>query len=180
MRLSSFVLTALNAQAEHELSNEKKYRVLASWADFIGLSGCASFLRKQADGEHEHFLKVVSYIEDRNEKYISAGSVVPDYTPASFRDAFVFAYEIETGTTEKINQLYQIAQTAGDYATCQWLLDSAGLIKEQVEEENLTQTILDRIDTIYGSLSFVAVSDIMPAIPDGLAIAALDDFIGGL
>jgi hypothetical protein len=60
------------------------------------------------------------------------------------------------------------------------LLDPSGLIKEQVEEENTAQTILDRIDTVSGKLAFTSVSDVMPATPDGIAVALLDDYIGGL
>jgi len=179
MRISSFVLTALNDQAEHELSNEKKYRALASWAEFIGLTGCASFFRKQADGEHEHFLKVVSFIEDRNEKFVASNTIIPAFSPSTFREAFRFVYDLEIATTEKIYTLKQVAETSGDYSTCQWLMDPTGLIKEQVEEENIAQTILDRIGTMSGGLAITG-SDVMPATPDGLAIDSLDKWIGEL
>ena len=53
-----------------------------------------------------------------------------------------------------------LARQERDFLTEQWLLDSAGLLKEQVEEENLYTTILDRIGQMKESPSLVHDLDV--------------------
>jgi ferritin len=83
----------------------------------------------------------------------------------SVQSVFQSVYETEIGTTATLEAMYRIANESGDYLTCQWLVDSKGLIVEQVEEENKAQTILDRI----------AICGV-----EGAALAAFDSWIGSL
>ena len=162
-RLSAFVLSALNAQANHEFQNQQAYLSLASWANFSGLTGCAKWLAGQARDEGKHAALVIEYIEDRNEMYVPAPITSPLPLPGSVVEAFQKVYEVETGTTQTIQDLYRLAFDSNDQMTCAFL--AKGLILEQIEEENKAQTCLDRLAACGA---------------DGAALAAFDVWIGSL
>lgn len=142
-QLSASVLSALNVQWTHEKRNQLTYELIASEAEFIGLTGVSAFFRKQAAGEAEHAVAVYSYINDRNERAVSS-AVAPHQFATDFAGWFESALAIERETTKLLTAIAADAMAAGDLQTFYWLAD---LIKEQTEEENLYQTILDRIAT---------------------------------
>lgn len=141
------VLALLTKQYYHELANSIRYEMRSAWADYRGLDGTAEFFAKEAEGERGHAAKVLAYIKDRNQA-LAAGVVDTgenaDYL--SFNQLFETANEFELLTTAMLEAIHAEAELAGDTLTCQWLYDSDGLLKEQVEEENLYRTILDRIE----------------------------------
>lgn len=145
MTLSVEMIAALSAHYLREFTNALVYRHLASWAEFEGFFGCASWLRAQAAGELEHAERVVAYIEARNESVIPGG-ILPDFaSPYNIQALFERVQELERETSAKLAEIKALAERDGDVMTCQWLLDHDGLIREQVEEENVAQSILDRI-----------------------------------
>ena len=144
-KLSANMITALCGQYQIETMNAFRYTEMASWARYRGLEGIAGFLAGQAEGERGHAAKVLTYLESRNEKL----EIFPfQYQVGSewldIDQLMLGAYYIEIETTASLYRLHFAADAEGDLMSGQWLMDPAGLIKEQVEEENLAQTILDR------------------------------------
>jgi len=146
MILSSNILSLLTAQYSHETANGIFYTALQSWADRRGLTGTASFFRKQAEGERVHADKILEYIHNRNDQLTVIAVPLQAVEPTSFENLFTLAIERERLTSEMILAIKSQAESIGDHATCQWLLDPEGLVKEQVEEENILQTIIDRMN----------------------------------
>ena len=170
MPLSSNILALLNIQYQHEKYNEHRYLVRSSLADFYGLTGIAKFLRNQADGERDHAMKVFEYIADRNEK-IGNTQVEFDSPPEdNMLDILKGILKIEQDTTAKLNNLYMQANAEGDFMTASWLL--TGLIPEQIEEESISQTIIDRynsrlnINTLTGNENITMASEVGAALHD--------------
>lgn len=159
--LSATTLANLNAQYALEKRNQLIYEALASACDFQGLTGSASFLRKQADGEGDHAKAVYGYINDRNEAAKVDLIQLPEI-PSDFFDIFDLVLEVEKATTDKLKTLAVDASREGDLQTFFW---SSDLIREQTEEENVARTILDRFASC-GS--------------DAAMIHHLDLWIGGL
>jgi ferritin len=145
MILSGNVLKLLTVQYSHEIGNFIFYTALQSWADMRGLTGTSAFFRKQAEGERTHADKILEYIHSRNQQLTPDVIGIPTETPSNFTDLFTLSLEREQMTSELILSIKAQAEAESDGGTCQWLLDPDGLIKEQVEEENIIQTILDRI-----------------------------------
>lgn len=143
MLLSATMLSALSAQYAQEVSNALFYARLQSWAEMRGLDGAAAHFERQADDEMGHAKKVLGYIHDRNEELQPLPVTVSPDAPADFVSAFRMAQERERATSDAIALL--LAQAEGDPMTCAWLTQPGGLVLEQVEEERLAQTILDRI-----------------------------------
>ena len=141
--ISSNILSLLQAQYKHEMSNHFRYLARSSWARFRGLENTGDFFEKEAEGEKGHADIVRKYIEDRNEALDPVGlNFVESSLFTTFDELFTSAQMVERDTTESLQAIYAESFKAGDYMTCGWVLP---LIIEQTEEESLYQTIIDRI-----------------------------------
>lgn len=145
-QLSQGMLSTLNSLYRHELTNYLLYSQFRAWASFRGLNGAEKWLKNQADGEAAHAEKVFSYVLERNE--------APEPAPfafdttlgdIAFADIFAAVLELERGTTAAWSAAYASAMAEGDYLTAQWIMETGGIMAEQREEENVAQTIVDRI-----------------------------------
>ncbi len=158
-KISSSVLALLTSQYAHEMGNHFKYLYRSTWARYRGLEGTADFFAKEAEGEKGHADLVRKYIEDRNEELLPSIDPYTRDTFATYPDLFLSAQAVERQTTEYLGAIYSVAFSEGDFMTVNWLRD---LIMEQVEEEELYQTIIDRIIQRGGGIE------------DGTAFAAFD------
>jgi len=135
----------LNAQVEMEGNASQGYLAMACWCADNNLEGSAAFFFKQAEEEREHMLKFVEYIDEVGGK-VNIGAVAkPENNFKSIKDAVEKAYKQEQAVTKAIHKIVEAATDAKDYATnsfLQWFID------EQVEEENLFRSILDKIELI--------------------------------
>jgi len=173
MPLSDTIHSALCLQIEHERYNEHRYLVRASLADFYGLSGISCFLRKQADGERDHAMKLYQYVLDRNAK-VSNTQIMFDSTPeGTMLDILGGVLKIEQDTTASLSNIYSLANMEGDFMTSAWLI--AGLIPEQIEEECAIQSIIDRYNARLNNGSLAGES--MMAAEVGAALHDLDVFV---
>ena len=160
------MLETLNSLYRHELTNHLIYSQFRAWASFRGLNGSEKWLKGQADGEAVHAEKVFAYILERNETTEPAPFLFPGpLADASFPAIFGAILELERGTTAAWSAAYAQAMSEADYMTAQWIMETGGIMAEQREEENIAQTIVDRI-AIRGQ--------------DAAAIHDLDVWIGSL
>jgi ferritin len=143
MIIPSNILDLLQNQYKHETSNSLRYFVRSSWAKYRGFEGAGKFFAKEAEGERGHADKVKQFIEDRNEALQPSPYTYNDPDNfTSFNELFETAFVFEQETTDLLQNIYTEAFKAGDIMTVVWVQE---LIKEQIEEENLYRTILDRI-----------------------------------
>lgn len=136
---------ALNDQIAMEGYASLLYLSMSTWCDHKGLQGCHEFLRRQADEEHMHMLKIFEYLSDVDGLAITPGISQPPHKFDSIQNLFKSVYEHEKKVTKSINELVSLANSESDYSTqtfLQWY------VEEQREEEALMRTILDRIELI--------------------------------
>lgn len=139
------VEAALNAQIEKEASSSQFYLAMASWAEGNGLNGTSKFMYTHSDEERFHMLKLVKFVNERGGTAIIPALEKP---PVSFDDlthVFELLLEHELAVTESINNLVDICLQEKDYTThnfIQWY------VSEQLEEEALARTVLDKIKLI--------------------------------
>ncbi len=139
------VLSTVNEQIEKEEYSSRLYLAMAIWCQQNGYPGAAKFLFAHAEEERIHMLKFVHYINDRGS---SAKLVVidkPDDDFGSLLDVFEKVMEHEKFITKSINSLYEVTIVEKDYTTMNFL---QWYITEQLEEENLFSTILDKIKLV--------------------------------
>lgn len=143
--LSEVMQAALNEQIKMEAESSQIYLAMASWAEVKGFEGIAIFMFKQSDEERQHMLKLVKYVNQRGGHAIISALDEPKLDYTSFRTLFRQLYEHEVKVSESINILVDIALTAKDYATSNFL---QWYVSEQIEEEASAKVILDKIDLI--------------------------------
>lgn len=136
---------ALNAQVEIELNSSQFYLAMASWAETEGLNGTSKFLYQHSDEERFHMLKLVRFINERGGKAIVPAIEQPPKSWKSVKDIFQDLLNHEIGVTENINKVVDICLKEKDYTThnfMQWY------VSEQIEEEALARTIMDKLHLI--------------------------------
>jgi ferritin len=143
--MNNRVEAALNDQIKKEASSSQYYLAMASWAENNGLNGTAKFMYTHSDEERFHMLKLVKFVNERG-----GTAIIPsiDQPPVKFKDlknVFELLLEHEIGVTASINNLVDICLQEKDYTThnfVQWY------VSEQLEEEALARTIIDKLKLI--------------------------------
>lgn len=136
---------ALNDQVAKEASSSQFYLSMASWAETKGYNGTAKFLYKHSDEERFHMLKLVKFINERGGHAEIPAIDKPPVSFDSLEKIFKSLLEHEMEVTESINNVVDICLQEKDYTThnfIQWY------VSEQLEEEALARTILDKIRMI--------------------------------
>lgn len=136
---------ALNDQIVKESSSSQFYLSMASWAETKGYNGTAKFLYKHSDEERFHMLKLVKFVNERGGHAEIPAIEKPPVTFDSLEKIFKSLLEHEMNVTKSINNVVDICLKEKDYTThnfIQWY------VSEQLEEEALARTLLDKIRMI--------------------------------
>ena len=136
---------ALNAQIRVEAESSQVYLSMASWAEVKGLEGISQFMYKHSDEERMHMLKLVKYVNERGGHAHITDLNAPKTEFGTFQKLFQELYEHEIFVSQSINELVHVALEEKDYATHNFL---QWYVAEQIEEEALARTILDKINLI--------------------------------
>ena len=143
--LSNKIQKELNKQVEMEAQSSQFYLAMASWAETEGLNGSALFLYKHSDEERQHMLKLVRYINERGGKAVVPALTKPPSKFKSLNSLFQTLLEHEVEVSNQINNLVDACLKEKDYTThnfMQWY------VAEQIEEEALARTIIDKLNLI--------------------------------
>lgn len=145
--MNNRVEEALNEQIQKEASSSQFYLAMASWAENNGLNGTAMFMYTHSDEERFHMLKLVKFVNERGGRAVIPAINLPPKEFKNLENVFELLLEHEIGVTESINNLVDICLQEKDYTThnfVQWY------VSEQLEEEALARTILDKLRLIGG------------------------------
>lgn len=143
--LNKTIETALNKQIRIEAESSQIYLAMAVWAEVKGLEGVANFMYAQSDEEREHMLKLVKFINERGGQAFISELNAPNVTFTSFKEMFEKLFEHEQFVSQSINELVHITLQEKDYTTHNFL---QWYVAEQIEEEAVARTILDKINLI--------------------------------
>lgn len=135
----------LNKQVELEASSSQFYLAMASWAETQGLTGSSTFLYHHSDEERMHMLKLIKFINERGGQAKIPALSAPPETFNGLKDIFENLLEHELNVTESINNVVDLCLSEKDYTThnfMQWY------VSEQLEEEALARTIIDKLNMI--------------------------------
>lgn len=143
--LNEKVEAALNDQIKKEAESSQFYLAMASWAETEGLNGTASFLYEHSDEERFHMLKLVKFVNERGGHAIIPALAQPPINFESIQNIFQNLLDHEVAVTQSINEVVHICLQEKDYTThnfMQWY------VSEQIEEEGLARTIMDKLNMI--------------------------------
>lgn len=143
--LTTKVENALNKQIEIEAFSSQFYLAMASWAEGNGYNGTAQFLYAHSDEERMHMLKLVKYVNERGGKAIVPALKQPPKNFSGLNVIFEHLLKHEIMVSGEINSVVDVCLKEKDYAThnfMQWY------VAEQIEEEALARTIMDKLKMI--------------------------------
>jgi ferritin len=143
--LSKKVEKALNDQIRIEAESSQAYLSMASWAEIKGLEGISNFMYRHSDEERLHMLKLVKYVNERGGHAKISDLKAPKTEFGTFQKMFQELYEHEIFVSDSINELVHVTLQEKDYSTHNFL---QWYVSEQIEEEALARTILDKINLI--------------------------------
>ncbi|MDO5716854.1 MAG: ferritin [Tissierellia bacterium] len=138
----------LNEQYNLELASGHAYLAMMAWFQDKSWDGFAHFMKLQAEEEYEHACKFFDFMGDTGLRTIVDAMPKPEADFASVRKVFEAALKHEQDVTAAIHHLYDKALEEKSFETMEFL---HWFLKEQVEEEDTMQTILDKIDQLDGS-----------------------------
>ena len=116
----------LNEQIVKEGYSSQLYLSMAVWAEGQGFSGVAEFMYTHAEEERSHMMKLIKFVVERGGEVVVPAITQPPSDFQTIRSVFVTLQE-------------------KDYTThnfMQWF------VAEQIEEEALARTILDKLTLI--------------------------------
>ena len=145
MRISPEIVKAINDQISYEASSSYAYIAMGSWCERIGYDGSAAFFFEQANEEITHMLKFIHYLNNTGTEAIIPAIEKPQDKFDSLESTFQAGLKSEQTVTKLIYNLVDMAEKEKDRATYSFL---QWFITEQIEEETLFQTILQKFDVL--------------------------------
>jgi ferritin len=133
----------INEQIAHEFHAAYQYLAIAAHFEAQNYAGFAKWMRLQATEETGHAMRLFDYLVERGERIELKEIPQPGQDFGPPLDAFRAALKHEQKVTGQIHAIYDAAVESRDYPTqvmLQWF------IQEQVEEENITGTAVDRLE----------------------------------
>lgn len=154
--LKENMLKALNSQLNAELYSAYLYLSMEAYFESIDLSGCANWMRAQAQEELTHAMKFYGYIAQRGERITLSTIDGPQVEWDSPVAVFEHVYKHEQKVTGLINDLVDLSVSESDHATSNFL---QWFVAEQVEEEESASSVLQRMKLAGNSKSGLFMLD---------------------
>ena len=146
--LSQNMQAALNKQINEEIFSAYVYLAMAAESENIGLPGFSHWFKMQYQEELGHADRFFTYILDRNGKVeldAIAKPTIEGETPLSL---FEKALAHEQHISQCIFKLKDLARQESDHATDVFL---EWFVREQIEEEASTQSVIDQLRLVEGN-----------------------------
>jgi ferritin len=154
--LDAKVESALNDQINHELASAYLYLSMAAHFEAKNLPGSAKWMRRQAEEEQAHAMKIFDFVNDRDGRVRLQALAQPPVDFKSTLDVWERTLAHEQKVSGLIHALYALAIESKDYPTqaiMQWF------VTEQVEEEKTARTILEQVRKIGEASSAIFFLD---------------------
>lgn len=144
--MNTTIENLLNDQIKYEATASMQYLSMASWADANGYNGVAEFFYEQSEEERLHMTKLVKFVNERGGNVIIPQLEKPKADFNTLNELFDMFLSSEVFVTEQINHIIFECLQNKEYNVhnfMQWY------VTEQLEEEAMARTLLDKL-TIIG------------------------------
>lgn len=154
--LSKNIEELLQGQVKKEAFASQVYLAMACWADAKGFEGAAAFLYTHSEEEREHMLKLMKFLNERGSQAIVPLLEAPEKNFANLMEVFKGILTHEVSVTKSINTIITNCLAENDHLTnnfMQWYMN------EQIEEEQLARSIIDKLEMIGSDTSSLFLFD---------------------
>ncbi|GFN40186.1 MAG: ferritin [Marine Group I thaumarchaeote] len=145
MKISHRMTKVLNDQIAMEAYASNYYLSMGSWCEITGYEGANNFFNQHADEERQHMLKIIHYLNGLGASSIIPQVKQPPTTFKSLESICKIALKNEQAVTKSVHKMVELAQKEKDHITFDFL---QWFVKEQIEEEQKFETILQKFDLI--------------------------------
>jgi ferritin len=156
------IYSLINKQIEVEAFSSQIYLQMAAWCDPQGYTGAAKFYSKHAEEERKHMLKLYEFLADKNMVAETPMLKAPQKEYVDLVDVVETALEHEFMVTMSYEKACEVAMNLPCHQTFQLL---QWFVHEQVEEESLFQTIVDKAHILakggMNGLSYIELDGIL-------------------
>ena len=146
--VSKEMIKKLNDQINVEFFSSNFYLQASSWCKNKALDGCTAFFKAHAAEEMMHMAKFFDFVNQTGNLAIVGALDAPPTDFKTVKDLFKRSLEHEKFVTSRIQELAAFAMSKKDFLTYNFL---QWFISEQMEEENLFQSVLDKIEMVGDS-----------------------------
>lgn len=145
--ISKKIEKLLNQQIELEADSSQFYLAMASWAERTGYNGISTFMYRHSDEERQHMLKLIGFVNERGGAAQIPALKSPPMSFKGINEVFELLLKHEVKVSTEINKLVDHCLGEKDYTTHNFL---QWYVSEQIEEERLARTLLDKLKLIGG------------------------------
>lgn len=156
MKLSTGLEAAFNTQMKNEYLSSFLYMNMEAYFADLGLDGFAAWFKAQAAEEASHGRKFFEFIVAANNRAVMLPVEATQRNFDGPLELFKFALQHEKEVTAAIHNLYQIACDEKAYFAKPFLLK---FIEEQQEEEDMFQSVFDRMKIATGNAAAILDMD---------------------
>lgn len=150
------VYKVFNEQVQAELYSAYMYLAMSLYLEDKNFKGMASWLKVQYEEEREHAFRLMKFMQERGVKPELLQIDAPPVEFGTPLEVFTKALEHEQYVTSSIHSMYEVAVKEKDYAAMthlHWFID------EQVEEEDQTREIVDKLTMVGDNMNGLFVID---------------------
>ncbi|MFS4456219.1 ferritin [Maribacter sp. 2304DJ31-5] len=143
--MNKSIESLLNDQIGYEANASMHYLAMASWADENGYNGVSEFFYNQSEEERAHMIKLVKFVNERGGKVVIPALDKPKPEFESLNELFEDFLRSEMFVTEQISHIIFECLNKKEYNVhnfMQWY------VTEQLEEEAVARTLLDKLNII--------------------------------
>ena len=150
------VYKVFNEQVQAELYSAYMYLAMSLYLEDKNFKGMASWLKVQYEEERAHAFRLAKFMQERGVKPELLQIDAPPSEYGTPLEVFTKALEHEQYVTSRIHSMYEVAVKEKDYAAMthlHWFID------EQVEEEDQTREIVDKLTMVGDNMNGLFVID---------------------
>jgi ferritin len=151
------LIKAFNEQIKNEIYSAYMYLGMAAYFETISLPGFAKWMERQTKEEFAHAMKLYQYLNDVQAAVELQAIPKPPAVYDSALDVFKKTLAHEKQVTAMINNLYNMAQKAGDNAAAIFL---QYFVSEQVEEEKSVSDVIELLKRIKPDSAQIVMLDV--------------------
>jgi ferritin len=140
--MEAALLEGLQQHLALERQASATYWALAIWFAERELRGFAGYLREESRDEQHHAGLVADYLIARGQTVQLADVAAPPQSWSSPEEIFAAIFAMEADVTASLQQLYGMAERAGDVRTTVFL---DPIVQGQIEAENQAAHLLGRV-----------------------------------
>ena len=143
--MDATVQNALNDQIQAEFASSYLYLSMAAYFESLNLPGATAWMKKQAQEEIEHGMKIFDYVNQKGGRVKLQALPSPKHEFDSVKEVFETSLAHEQHITQRIHKLYELADKHKDYSLIVFL---QWFIEEQNEEEAQVTEILAKLNLL--------------------------------